>query len=163
METHSYYQGSRDVYRYTDDFGELAATAGYTDPLVRVTKYRAGLDPWINVAITTSGTAPALLDYAGWRLRAFRQYDALARVRAGAPPTRAPAPAARPRTGTFLPVPSFMPAPKAAPAPALRLASRWTLTGPTHASRPALASVAAQLDTSPETAQLPRMSGMRMS
>ncbi|KAF8193480.1 hypothetical protein K438DRAFT_1969385 [Mycena galopus ATCC 62051] len=32
LESHGYYQGSRYVYRYTDDFEELAATAGYTDP-----------------------------------------------------------------------------------------------------------------------------------
>jgi hypothetical protein len=75
LESRSYFQGSRDIYRYMDDFEELAVTAGYSDALVRVTKYRSGLDPKINVAITTSGTAPDLTDYDGWRVRAFRQYE----------------------------------------------------------------------------------------
>jgi hypothetical protein len=36
--------------------------AGYSDVLVRVTKYRSGLNPQINVAITRSGTTPDLTD-----------------------------------------------------------------------------------------------------
>jgi hypothetical protein len=65
LESHSYFQGFHDIYRYTNDFEELAVTAGYSDALIRVTKYRSGLDPWINIAITTSGTAPNLTDYTG--------------------------------------------------------------------------------------------------
>jgi hypothetical protein len=72
LESHSYFQGSRDIYQYTDDFKELAVTAGYMDALVRVTKHRSGLNPQINVAITTSGTAPDLTDYDGWHIHAFR-------------------------------------------------------------------------------------------
>jgi hypothetical protein len=45
LESHSYFQGSHDIYRYMDDFEELAVMAGYTDPLVWVTKYHSGLDP----------------------------------------------------------------------------------------------------------------------
>jgi hypothetical protein len=75
-----YFQGSCDIYRYTDDFEELAVTAGYSEALVRVTKYRSGLDPRINIAITTSGTAPNLTDYDGWRLCAFRQYEVFGRT-----------------------------------------------------------------------------------
>jgi hypothetical protein len=75
LESHSYFQGSRDIYRYTDNFEELAVTAGYSDALVQVTKYRSGLNPQINIAITMSGTAPDLSDYDGWHLHAFQQYE----------------------------------------------------------------------------------------
>jgi hypothetical protein len=72
LESHSYFLGSHDIYQYTDDFEELAVTAGYSDALVWVTKYRSGLDPRINIAITMSGTTPDLTDYDGWRLCAFQ-------------------------------------------------------------------------------------------
>jgi hypothetical protein len=74
LESRSYFQGSRDIYRYMDDFEELAVTAGYLDALIRATKYRSSLDPKINVAIMTSGTAPDLTDYDGWCAHTFWQY-----------------------------------------------------------------------------------------
>jgi hypothetical protein len=76
IESRSYFQGSHNIYRYTDDFEELAVTAGYSDAVVRVTKYRCSLNPKINVVIMTSGTTPDLTDYNGWHARAFRQYKA---------------------------------------------------------------------------------------
>jgi hypothetical protein len=97
LESHSYFQGSRNIYRYTDDFEELAVTAGYSDALIRVTKYRSGLDPRINLVITTSRTAPDLTDYDGWRTRAFRQYEAFGRARTGNLPARLLAALPRPR------------------------------------------------------------------
>jgi hypothetical protein len=115
LESHSYFQGSRDIYRYTDDFEELAVTAGYSDALVWVTKYRSGLDPRINVAITTSGTAPDLTDYDGWRLRAFRQYEAFGRARTGNPPARLPAAFPRSRTAGVFPAPAPAPVPMRTP------------------------------------------------
>ncbi|CAK5278254.1 unnamed protein product [Mycena citricolor] len=48
LETHQYYMGSRDVFKYTDEYDDLLDLAGYTDNLVKVTKYRTGLDPRIN-------------------------------------------------------------------------------------------------------------------
>jgi hypothetical protein len=54
LESHSYLQGSHDVYWYMDNFKELAAMARYTDVLVQVTKYHLGLDLQVNVAIMTS-------------------------------------------------------------------------------------------------------------
>jgi hypothetical protein len=110
-----YFQGSRDIYRYTDDFEELAVTASYSDALVWVTKYRSSLDPQINVAITTSGTAPDLTDYAGWRLRAFRQYEVFGRARTGNPPARLPAAFPRSRTAGVFPAPVPVPVPARAP------------------------------------------------
>jgi hypothetical protein len=118
LESPSYFQGSRDIYRYTDDFEELAVTAGYSDALVRVTKYRSGLDLKINVAITTSGTTPDLTDYDSWHARAFCQYEAFGRAGSGNPPVRFPAALPRPRGTGILPVVppthatvSFAPAP----------------------------------------------------
>jgi hypothetical protein len=49
LESHSYFQGSRNIYRYMDDFKQLAIMAGYTDALIRVTKHCSGLNPQINV------------------------------------------------------------------------------------------------------------------
>jgi hypothetical protein len=65
LESHSYFQGSHNIYRYTYNFKELAITAGYSGALVRVTKYHSSLDLRINTAITTSGTTPDLTDYNG--------------------------------------------------------------------------------------------------
>ncbi|CAK5282124.1 unnamed protein product [Mycena citricolor] len=100
LETHAYYMGSRDVFKYTDKFDDLLDLAGYSDNLVKVTKYRAGLDPRINQAITTSGNPPSLTNYSEWRTRAFRQYNAEVAARAARgqvfSPSRAPPPAAPP-------------------------------------------------------------------
>ncbi|CAK5264811.1 unnamed protein product [Mycena citricolor] len=54
LETHQYYMGSRNIFKYMDEYDDLLDLAGYTDNLVKVTKYRTGLDPRINQAITTS-------------------------------------------------------------------------------------------------------------
>jgi hypothetical protein len=118
LETRGYFMGSRDVFRYTDDFEDLVDLAGFEDQLIKVSKYRAGLDPAINLAITTSSEPPNLRDYAAWRLRAYRQYESQGRSRTisgaskppVAPPRRAPPPA-------FAVPPSAIPAvrPPAAP------------------------------------------------
>jgi hypothetical protein len=82
LESRSYFMGSRDVFKYTDDFEELVDLAGFEDPLVKVTKFRSGLDPAINLAITGSSDPPDLRDYPAWRLRAYRQYESLLRAKA---------------------------------------------------------------------------------
>ncbi|CAK5271114.1 unnamed protein product [Mycena citricolor] len=119
LETHTYYMGSHDVFKYTDEFDDLLDLAGYSDNLVKVTKYRAGLDPRINQAITTSGNPPSLTNYSEWRTRAFRQYNAEVAARAAQgqmfPPPRAPPPAApRPRL-VAPPVAALVLAPRPAP------------------------------------------------
>jgi hypothetical protein len=111
LESHSYFQGSRDIYQYTDDFEELAVTAGYSDTLVWVTKYRSGLDLQINIVITTSRTGPDLTDYNRWRLCAFRQYEVFGRARTGNPPARLPAAFPRSRAAGVFPAPVPMCAP----------------------------------------------------
>ncbi|CAK5265235.1 unnamed protein product [Mycena citricolor] len=118
LETHLYYMGSRDVFKYTDEYDDLLDLAGYTDDLVKVTKYRTGLDPKINQAITTSGNPPRLTDYAEWRVRAFRQYNAEQAAKASrghVPPPRAPPIVPRPRAPLL---PAVAPAIAARPAPA---------------------------------------------
>jgi hypothetical protein len=89
-----------------DNFEELAVTAGYTDALVRVTKYRSGLDPQIDVVITTSATAPDLTDYDGWCVCTFRQYEASSRARTGNPLAQLPATLPRPRAAGVFPAPA---------------------------------------------------------
>ena len=113
LETRAYFMGAHDVFRYTDDFEDLVEIAGFEDELIKVSKYRAGLDPAISMAILTSSDPPGLRDYAGWRLRAYRQYESHGQARTipGAPkalaaPIRRAAP----------PPPAIPPAPPAAPA-----------------------------------------------
>ncbi|CAK5279004.1 unnamed protein product [Mycena citricolor] len=150
LETHAYYMGSRDVFKYTDEFDDLLDLAGYSDNLVKVTKYQAGLDPRINQAITTSGNPPSLTNYSEWRTRAFRQHNAEMAARAARgqvfSPSRAPPPAA--------------PRPRPVAAPSSHRAFPWRSTEPEPAPVfVAPASDAAAQDTWPETARPPRMSG----
>ncbi|KAJ7643096.1 hypothetical protein DFH06DRAFT_1333883 [Mycena polygramma] len=55
LESRAYHMGSRDVFRYTNNFEDLVDLAGFDDPIVKVTKYRTRLDLAINLAITSSG------------------------------------------------------------------------------------------------------------
>ena len=105
LEGRDYYMGSRDVFKYTDDFEDLYDIASFEDDLVKVTKYRSGLDPVINQAITASSDAPGLRDYLSWRSRAYRQYEANLRARTSGRP---PAPVATPaqlRSRSVFPAP----------------------------------------------------------
>ena len=53
LESTSYYQKTRGVDHYLDEFLELVAEAGYTDPRTVVVKFRKGLDPQIQNSIAT--------------------------------------------------------------------------------------------------------------
>src|SRR4051812_7793892 len=118
-----------------DNFEELAIPAGYSGALVLVTKYHSGLHPWINIAITTSRTAPDLTDYNGWRVRTFRQYKVFGCVRTGNPPACLPTALLRPRAvGVFpalapacAPV-SFAPAPVPVLPAVVPMDVEWTRT-----------------------------------
>jgi hypothetical protein len=68
LESRSYFMGARDVFQYTDEFEDLIDLAGFEDQLVKVTKYRTGLDPVLNHTITVSSDPPDLRDYPTWRL-----------------------------------------------------------------------------------------------
>ena len=123
LESRAYHMGVRDVFKYTDDFEDLVDLAGFSDPIIKVAKYRTGLDPAINFAITGSSDPPPLTDYLAWRSRAYRQYESTLRSRG------IPAPA---RTSTAVPARAFattgrapampgrIPVQLAAPAPAPR-------------------------------------------
>ena len=53
LESTSYYQKTRGVEDYLDEFLELVLEAGYTDPRMGVVKFQKGLDPQIQNSIAT--------------------------------------------------------------------------------------------------------------
>ena len=53
LESTTYYQKSRSINDYLDEFVELVAEAGYTDPKIVVVKFQKGLDPQIQNTIAT--------------------------------------------------------------------------------------------------------------
>jgi hypothetical protein len=53
LESTAYYQKSRSVDDYLDEFLDLIAESGYTDPKTLVVKFRRGLDPDIQNAVAT--------------------------------------------------------------------------------------------------------------
>jgi hypothetical protein len=107
LDSHGYYmRRNEDVYAYTDNFEELFELAGYSDPLVKVTKYRSGLPSYIVKDITTRNQ-PDLKNYDEWRKRAFATYEAYNRADSlpTAPRAPAPVPQARPRVVVPAPAP----------------------------------------------------------
>jgi hypothetical protein len=68
-------QGKQNVDAYTDEFKELIALSGYTDPIAVVLKFRRGLHPTTQDKIAESGTdRPKDNDLQGW-LQAARRFD----------------------------------------------------------------------------------------
>jgi hypothetical protein len=53
LESVTYFQNRRSVDDYLDEFLDLIADAGYTDPKTIVVKFRRGLDPQIQNAVAT--------------------------------------------------------------------------------------------------------------
>ena len=53
LESASYFQKACSVDDYLDEFVDLIAEAGYTDPKTTVVKFRKGLDPQIQNTIAT--------------------------------------------------------------------------------------------------------------
>ena len=53
LESTTYYQRTRSVDDYLDEFLDLVVESGYTDPKVLVVKFRRGLDPQIQNAVAT--------------------------------------------------------------------------------------------------------------
>ena len=53
LESTSYFQKTRSVDNYVDEFIDLIMEAGYANPKVIVVKFRRGLDPVIQNAIAT--------------------------------------------------------------------------------------------------------------
>jgi hypothetical protein len=75
LKTRAYYMGSQDSFMYTDDLEDLVELAGFKDPLMKVTKYRTGLDPAINHVITSLSDPLDLHNYPAWCQHAYRQYE----------------------------------------------------------------------------------------
>src|SRR6202522_3327023 len=53
LESIAYFQKTRSVDDYLDEFLDLIAESGYTDPKTLVVKFRRGLDPQIQNAVAT--------------------------------------------------------------------------------------------------------------
>jgi hypothetical protein len=67
LESTTYYQRSRSVDDYLDEFLDLIAEAGYTDPKTLVVKFRRGLDPQIqNVVATMANGRPSDIAPTAW-------------------------------------------------------------------------------------------------
>jgi hypothetical protein len=75
LESDRYFQGKRNVDAYTDEFRELIALSGYTDPIAIGLKFRRGLQPSTQDKIAESGTdRPKDNDLQGW-FQAARRFD----------------------------------------------------------------------------------------
>jgi hypothetical protein len=67
LESDRYFQGKQNVDAYTDEFRELVALSGYTDPIAIILKFRRGLQPSTQDEIAESGTdRPKDSDLQGW-------------------------------------------------------------------------------------------------
>jgi hypothetical protein len=73
LKSDRYFQGKRNIDAYTDEFRELVALSGYTDPIAMVLKFCRGLQPSTQDKITESGTdRPKDNDLQGWFQAAHR-------------------------------------------------------------------------------------------
>ena len=73
LEGQTYFQGSRSVGDYLDDFRDLVSESGYTSPKTIVVKFRRGLDPKISDTVATmAANRPDDLDPEGWYEAAVR-------------------------------------------------------------------------------------------
>ena len=67
LESTTYYQKSRSIDDYLDEFMELVAEAGYTDPKTMVVKLQKGLDPQIqNTVVTMAYSHPSDASLEDW-------------------------------------------------------------------------------------------------
>jgi hypothetical protein len=67
LETTSYFQRTRSVDKYLDEFLDLIAEAGYTDPKTLVVKFRRGLNPQVQNAVATmSAGRPSDISPTAW-------------------------------------------------------------------------------------------------
>jgi hypothetical protein len=67
LESTTYFQKTRSVDDYLDEFLDLIAESGYTDPKTLVVKFRRGLDPQIqNVVATMANGRPSDIAPTAW-------------------------------------------------------------------------------------------------
>jgi hypothetical protein len=73
LESTSYYQRFRPLDDYIDEFQDLVAESGYTDPMTVVVKFRRGLNPQVQTAVAWTGrrtqTWIAGTLWPGWWMR----------------------------------------------------------------------------------------------
>jgi hypothetical protein len=72
LESDKFYQGARSVSEYIDEFRNLVALSGLTDPVAIVLKFRRGLNPTVQNKIGESENRPDNTDIAGWYTTARR-------------------------------------------------------------------------------------------
>jgi hypothetical protein len=112
LESTAYFQKGRPLDEYLDEFQDLLADSGYTDPKTAVVKFRRGLNTQIQNAIATMVTGrPLDTDPEGWYGMARTVDQNRAANEAFGFSHRTPAPAPVRSTGTSfnrpLPPPSF--------------------------------------------------------
>ena len=67
LESAAYYQKSRSLDDYVDEFRDLISDSGYSDPKTIVVKFRRGLNPQIQNAVATMAFGrPSDSDPSGW-------------------------------------------------------------------------------------------------
>ena len=67
LETTAYYQKTRTLDDYIDEFQDLITESGYTDPKTIVVKFRRGLSPQIQNAVATMASGrPSDTDPVNW-------------------------------------------------------------------------------------------------
>ena len=67
LESAAYYQRSRTLDEYLDEFQDLTTEAGYTDPKTIVVKFRRGLNPPVQNAVATMAAGrPSDSDPQAW-------------------------------------------------------------------------------------------------
>jgi hypothetical protein len=102
LESTAYFQKGRPLDEYLDEFQDLLADSGYTDPKTAVIKFRRGLNTQIQNAIATMVTSrPSDTDPEGWYSMARTVDQNRAANEAFGFSHRTPAPAPVRPTGAF--------------------------------------------------------------
>ena len=67
LESTGYFQKTRSLEEYVDEFQDLITDSGYTDPKTIVVKFRRGLNAQIQNSIATMASGrPSNTDPTGW-------------------------------------------------------------------------------------------------
>jgi hypothetical protein len=113
LETTAYYQKTRSLDDYIDEFQDLITDSGYTDPKTIVVKFRRGLNPQIQNAVATMASGrPSDTDPTRWYETARTVDENRATNEAFQSAYRAPSTSAG-RSLSVIPVRSVPPAPNA--------------------------------------------------
>ena len=114
LESAAYFQRTRSLDDYLDEFQDLITDSGYTDPKTIVVKFRRGLNPRIQNAVATMASGrPSDTDPAKWYEMARTVDQNLATNEAFQSAYRAPPPPSARSAGILPPVRSAAPTPRA--------------------------------------------------